>query len=168
MVSVPLTVGKKAKGKVVSFDSLVVTYSLTGTAATATDPASASNLGIAITAPNGRDTGVVNPGGGDPNATTIGPVIATPDSPFGTCSTALTAPAPSTTVCDPADVQDPEGTIKPPTYAGVIGDDSLQIFGGVPARGTWTVKVRNFSTVTTGTLSNVSLTMGLIQAPSRK
>jgi hypothetical protein len=122
---------------------------------------------VAITAPNGRDTGVGNPSFGDPNATTIGPVTATPDSPFGVCTTSLTAPPPSTTVCDPAVVQDPEGTIKPPSYAGVIGDDSLQIFSGVPARGTWIVKIRNFSTVTAGILSSVSLRFGLIAAPGR-
>jgi hypothetical protein len=108
--------------------------------------------------PNGREISVDNPGFFDDNATTIGPVVVTPDSPFFGCDFDDSGPA---TVCDTGSIQDPEATVRPPTWAGTVGDTGLALFGGVPARGTWTVEFRNFSIVTTGTVSNVSLTLGL-------
>jgi hypothetical protein len=56
--------------------------------------------------------------------------------------------------------------VKPPDYTGTVGQLSLAGFGGIAAMGTWTAKVRNFSTVTTGELSNITLTIGLAPAPS--
>jgi hypothetical protein len=168
VTSVPLTVGKKAKGKVVSLDSVSITFSLTGSArmgaGTVNDvPAAASNVLIDIIAPNGRDIGVPNPGLGDDNATTVGPVTVTPDSPFGVCPTDFTGPMGDTTVCV---VNDPNGTVKPPSYTGTLGDSELAELGGVPAKGTWTFQFRNLSRVTTATVSSVSATIGLQSAPT--
>jgi hypothetical protein len=172
LTPVPVTVGKKAKNKVVSLDSVVVTYTLTGSprtgAGTANDvPAAASNVGICITAPNQRTACATNPGSGDQNATTIGPVTVTPDSPFGVCNTGTTGPNGTQTICDPIASQDPENTVGPPSYAGTIGDDFLIDLGGVPAKGVWTFKFRNFGR-TPATVSNFSATIGLAPSPTAK
>ena len=168
LVSFPLTVGKVAKGKVVSLDSFNVAYSLTGAARTATAPAAASQLRVSITSPQGREINVTNPGAGDQNATNIGPVNVTPDSPFGVCQITVTA---TETHCNNTTaIQDPESTVAPPTYSNApIGSLALAGFGGMAAQGTWTVKVRNFSDAgngnTVGTLSNITITFGLSPAP---
>ena len=166
LVKVPLNVGKKAKGKVVSFDSFSASFTITGTARTGAgtgnnQPASASEIEIMVVAPNGRTVGVLNPGEGDDNATTIGPVTVTPDSPFNVCPTTTTGTNGTTTICG---VNDPDGTVKPPTYAGTVGQDTLSHFGGVPARGTWTAEFRNFSRINPATVSQFSITLGLQNA----
>jgi hypothetical protein len=172
LTTVPLTVGKKAKGKVVSWDSVSVTYTITGAARTGAGtinsvPAAASNVGICLTAPNGRTACLINPGGGDPNATTIGPTTNTPDSPIFTCPIAFTGTNGTTSTCGTSffTQQDPEGTNGPPTYAGTIGDNALAFLGGVPAKGTWTFKLRNRGTQTPATVSSISATIGLAPAP---
>jgi hypothetical protein len=171
VISVPLTVGKKAKGKVVSFDSLSFSATITGSPRTGAGgppagdiPAAASEVGLEIIAPNGRAVGGLNPGEGDENAATIGPFTLTPDSPFTICSNHETGPDGTTTICD---VNDPNQVVRPPTYAGTIGDPDLSIFGGVPARGTWTVMIRNFSRMTPAQVNSVSITMGLQAAPTK-
>jgi hypothetical protein len=154
MVSIPLTVGKKAKGKVVGWDSLTVTTTFS----------SGSNqglvdLGAKVTAPNGRTVFLVNPPPltGIADITTAGPTTETPNSPFSFC-----APEP-TNPCPGGLSQDPEATVGPP-YAGTVGNSELTKFGGVPARGTWTVKAFNEGDVP-GALNSVSITMTLKNAP---
>lgn len=167
--SIPLTVGKKAKNKVVSLDSLSVTYTLTGSAPTADNggtPGSLFNTSLSITAPNGRTVGLNPPAFFDPNATTEGPITETPDSPFFPCITSVTGPLPSTTICSNDVQQDPEGVLTPPTYAGTQGNTSLALFGGVPAKGTWTVKARNSGTIAASTLQSITLNIGLVPAPT--
>jgi hypothetical protein len=174
LTTVPLTVGKKAKNQVVSLGSVSLSYTITGSArtgaGTATDvPAAASNVGICLTAPNGRTACASQPGSFDENATTIGPVTETPDSPIGVCPTTETGTDGTQTVCGGGaffSQQDPESTVAPPTYAGTIGNNSLAFFGGVPAKGTWTFKLRNTSTQTPATVSSVSATIGLTPATS--
>jgi hypothetical protein len=168
VTSVPLTVGKKFKGKVVSQDSVSVSFTLTGSARTGAGtvndvPAAASNILIDIIAPNGRDLGVINPGFGDDNATTIGPVTVTPDSPFSVCDTIFTGPMDDSTVCV---VNDSNATVKPPSYTGTLGESDLADLGGVPVKGTWTFQFRNLSRVTTATASSISATIGVNSAPA--
>jgi small nuclear ribonucleoprotein (snRNP)-like protein len=153
MVSIPLTVGKKAKGKVVGWDSLTVT----STFSSSTTPGLGSLYGE-ITAPNGRTEQLNNPFassfGGN---TTSGPLTETPNSPFTACFPNAANPCPGGTS------QFPEATVGPP-YAGTVGNEALEGFGGVPAKGTWTVKVFNGSLVQ-GTLNSISITMTLKTAP---
>jgi hypothetical protein len=170
-VAVPLAVGKKAKGKVVSPESVSVTYALSG------DPrrpnpnppppgpfpfptndiaAGASALSLSITAPNGRTIGVDTPD--DPNATTVGPVTETANSPFTFCGTNFAFPFPATTTCSG---QDPDEVVGPPAWTGTIGNPELSDFSGLGARGTWTVRVRNGSTMSTGVVSSFSLQIPL-------
>jgi hypothetical protein len=166
-VSVPLAVGKKAKGKVVSPDSVSVTFTLTGDPkrpgppttfpVPQTDiPAGASSLELSLTAPNGRTIALENTP--DPNATTIGPLTETPDSPFTFCGLTFAFPSPATSSCA---VEDPEATVRPPTWVGTIGVPDLADFNGIPAMGTWAFKARNLSTMTTGVVSSVSVRIGL-------
>jgi hypothetical protein len=170
LTPLPLTVGKKAKNMVVSLDSVSMTYTITGSprtgAGTTNDvPAAASNVGICLTAPNGRTACAVNPG--DLNSTTIGPVTETPDSPFGVCPITFTGTNGTQTICGGGFIQqDPENTVGPPTYAGTIGNNALVNLGGVPAKGTWTFKLRNSGTKTSATVSNVSATIGLAPSPT--
>jgi hypothetical protein len=173
LTSVPLTVGNVAKGKVVSLDSVSITFTITGSprtgAGTANDVAAAAfNVNICLTAPNGRTVCPFIPG--DINATTVGPLTITPDSPFGVCPTTLIGTDGTTTFCGGAGLiglkQDPEKTVGPPSYAGTIGDNTLAFLGGVPAQGTWTFKLRNTSTMTPATVSNVSATIGLAPSPT--
>jgi len=176
LTSVPLTVGKKAKGKVVSLDSVSITFTITGPArsgaGTPNDvPAAASNVGICLTAPNGRTACPFIPG--DQNSTTVGPTTITPDSPFTVCPVTFTGTNGTTSTCGVGSgllgvQQDPEGTVGPPSYVGTIGDNTLAFLGGVPARGTWTFKLRNFGTQTSAQVSSVSATIGLTNAPSKK
>jgi hypothetical protein len=167
IAAVPMTVGGKGKNKVVSLDSVAVSFSITGSPRTnagapGDTAASASNVRLSLTAPNGRTVGVFNPGFGDQNATTIGPVTATPNSPFDVCSTSFTGTNGETTICS---FNDPDDVIKPPTYAGTIGDVGLAFLGGVPAKGVWTAKFRNDG-LTPATVSSFSAAIGLTPAPT--
>jgi hypothetical protein len=157
LVLVPLRVGKQAKGKTVDFNSVSITYSLTGTARSGMIPASAAFVNLALTAPNGRTVGILNPGFGDANATSIGPVTVTPNSP--------NMPCPLVDSTDPVSVcgvnSDPDQTVGPPSYTGTIGNAALADFGGIRAAGTWTVRARNSGTNAAATLSNVSLEIGV-------
>jgi hypothetical protein len=158
VVAVPLTVGKKAKGKVVN--SLSVTYQLT-------DPAAQLNdIDIKVTAPGGRTVFLENPtlffpglGDGD-SVTTVGPLTESPDSSTGFC---FPNPSPPPAGCPNGD---PDNSLAPP-WAGTARLLDLANFGGVGAKGTWTVKALNFSTLHTHVLSSVSIHMNLIAKPSR-
>jgi hypothetical protein len=156
LTSIPLMVGNKAKGKVVGWDSLTVTSTFT-----AADNATLGNgLFAEVTAPNGRTVGLVNPeGSSTANNTTSGPLTETPDSPFSTC---FPGPGPNNP-CPGGSSGDPEATVGPP-YSGTVGNLELAKFGGVPAKGTWTVKVFN-DTTAAATLNSVSLRLTLKKAP---
>ena len=169
LVTVPLTVGKKAKGTVVGADSVRITFTLTGDPRVPGTPgpgpgpfpvgevpAGTSSLALSLTAPNGRTISLETPG--DPNATTVGPVTETANSPISFCTQNFVIPTPATTTCA---IEDPEGTVVPPTWAGTIGNPELSDFAGISARGTWAMKVRNLSTQSTGVLSSASLQIPL-------
>jgi hypothetical protein len=154
VTSVPLAVGKKAKGKVVSGGSVVLTFSLTDNGFTGVpDTGDTGHVGIAVQAPNGRKVFVTQPD--DHNIGSIGPLTISPNSPVDPCVPDLTPPPPP---CGA------DGTLGPP-YAGTIGDPGLALFTGVPARGTWLVKVFNNVTDKSFTLGPVSLRIGLQSAP---
>jgi hypothetical protein len=169
VVNVPLVVGKKAKGKVVSADSVSVTYSFTGTPANnggSGDPGSLWETDLDLMAPNGRTVDLDPPGFNDPNTAATGPTTETPNSPFFPCSVDG-FPIPQPDVCDPTFHQNPNATLVPPAYAGTMGNVSLAFFGGVPARGTWTAMVSNFAEdLGPSTLTSISLRIGLVPAPS--
>ena len=155
VASVPLTVGKKAKGKVVNANNLSVTYQLS-------DPAGAlTDIDPKVVAPNGRAIYLDNPsqffGDGD-LLTVVGPLTTTANSETGYC---FPNPSPPPAGCPDGD---PANTLAPP-FAGTARDFDLYNFGGAPAKGTWVFKALNFSTETTHVLSSVSIHIGLLTAP---
>jgi hypothetical protein len=166
LVAIPLSVGKKAKNMVVSPDSVTVTYSLTGAPATSS-PINAGSLYytvLGLAAPNGRSVYMNSPVTfGDPNAISEGPLTETPDSPLGPCNYSITG-VPGTTFCNPAIEQDPEGTLSPPNWVGTLGNNALAWFRGLPAKGTWVLKVRNVDETRASTLTGFSLRIGLTPA----
>ncbi len=150
-VTVPFTVGKKGKGKVVSSDSLTATYQ-------ASDPAGGlDDLDLKVIAPNGRTVFLDNPAFdfGDPDITGIGPLTQTPDSPVGICEANPSPPPPG---CPGGS---PDNSLGAP-WAGTEGNVSLAFFSGVPARGTWQFRVLNFSTTPTHVLNMASIHMNLV------
>jgi hypothetical protein len=149
--SAPLTVGKKAKGKVVGWDSVTVTTSWSATAPDVLD-----NVFARVKAPNGRTVGLAAPPVDD-TATAAGPTTETPNSNIGFC-------VPDPTTPPPPPCADPDDTLGPP-YAGTIGNTALAFFGGIPAKGTWTVEVLNNNTTSPATLNSVSITLTLKTAP---
>jgi hypothetical protein len=168
LVAIPLSVGKKAKNMVVSPDSVAVTYSLTGAPPTSVplDAGSLYYTALSLTAPNGRTVFLNSPVTfQDPNATSEGPLTETPDSPLFPCNFDVTG-VPGTTFCDPAQEQDPEGTLSPPNWVGTLGNDALAFFRGLSAKGTWVLKVRNLDETRADTLTGISLRIGLKPASS--
>jgi hypothetical protein len=170
VVSIPLVVGKKAKGKVVSPDSVSVTYSFTGTPANSGGsglPGSLFDTDLDLMAPNGRTVDLDPPGFNDPNTAATGPTTDTPNSPFFPCEV-NGFPIPQPDVCDPTVHQNPNATLVPPAYAGTEGNVDLAFFGGVPAKGTWTAMVSNFADdLGPSTLTSISLRIGLVPAPKK-
>jgi hypothetical protein len=154
ITTVPLTVGKKAKGKVVGADSVAITTTFAGSSA-----GFAPNVKAELTAPNGRTAFLNNPPM-DSKTTVSGPVTETPDSPLAFCIPPTVSPQ----RCGGDFPSYPEETVGPP-YAGTIGNLSLAAFMLVRAKGTWTVKVFNKSTTTTAVLNSVTLFMRLKTAP---
>jgi hypothetical protein len=155
VASVPLAVGKKAKGKVVNANNLFVTYQLS-------DPGGfLDDIDLKLVAPNGRAIFLDNPSqffaDGD-TLTVVGPLTTTPNSVTGYC---FPNPAPPPAGCPDGD---PDNTLAPP-FAGTARDFDLEHFAGVPARGTWTLKALNFSTVPTHVLDSVRVQFGLVAAP---
>jgi hypothetical protein len=153
VASVPLTVGKKAKGMVVN--SVAVTYQLS-------DPAGfLDDIDPKLIAPNGRRLFIDNPAqffsGGD-LLTVMGPLTTTPNSATGYC---FPNPAPPPPGCPSGDLDD---TLGPP-FAGTAGDVDLALFTGVGAKGTWQFKALNFSTETTHVLNSVRIQIGLQSVP---
>jgi hypothetical protein len=160
VANVPLVVGKKAKGKVVGWDSVAITTTFTGSTNTAL-----GSIFSELIAPNGRTVFLnapvfntsANPGQGNQVA---GPTTETPDSFVNPCfpSTAPSQPCPG------GSGRDPDALLGPP-YAGTIQNGALSHFGGVPARGTWTLRLFNTSTTTTATLNAASLFITLRKSP---
>ena len=148
IATVPLTIGKKAKGKVVSPEGPTVTYQLLGAAG------ELFKLNIRLTAPNGRTTVISNPAG--VLDTAVGPITYTANSAIGTCSATLAPPPPP--------CENPEDTLLAP-YIGTARDSSLDTFNGLSAKGTWTVKVTNSSTTQAATLANVKVTVPTVSKP---
>jgi hypothetical protein len=158
-VSIPLMVGNKAKGKVVGWDSVTVTSTFTGSSNQALQSVSAE-----LTAPNGRTVSLINPvsdfflTGPTGGNTVSGPLTETPNSPTNIC------------LADPGPPQNPpcfnpESTVGPP-YAGTVGNNGLENFGGVPAKGTWTLKLFNGSATTTAIMNSAVVTMTLKANPA--
>jgi hypothetical protein len=168
-VSIPLVVGKQAKGKVVSPDSVAVTYSLAGSPPQSGGPGLPGSLwetDLDLVAPNGRSVDLDPPGFNDPNTSATGPTTETPDSSSFPCSVDG-FPIPQPDVCDPTVHQDPDATLVPPAYAGTLGNNDLAFFNGVPAMGTWTAQVTLFAEdLGPSTLTSLSIRIGLVQAPS--
>jgi hypothetical protein len=169
-VSIPLAVGKKAKGKVVSPDSVSVTYSFTGTPADnggSGDPGSLFETDLDLMAPNGRLVDLDPPGFNDPLTAATGPTTETPNSRFFPCFVDG-FPIPQPDVCDPTAHQDADATLVPPAYAGTMRNIELAFFNGVPARGTWTALVHNFADdLGPSTLTSISVRIGLVKAPAK-
>jgi len=147
-VEVPLTVGKKAKGKVVAPDSIAVTFKVSGPVP-APDDGDLGHLDLSVTAPNGRQVFLDFPD--DHNASVIGPLTVTANSSTFACVPSLTPPPPP--------CEDPEETLGPP-YAGTVSDTDLALFAGLGAKGTWKFKVRNFAD-TAYSLDSVSIQIPL-------
>jgi hypothetical protein len=164
LVNIPLVVGKKAKGKVVSADSVAVTYSFTGTPPSGTTEGSLFDTDLDLVAPNGRSVDLDPPGFDDPLTSATGPTTETANSPFFPCNVdgfPLTNPD----ICDPTNHQDPDATLVPPAYAGTEGNTDLAFFNGVPAKGTWTAQVRNLADDQgPSTLTSLSIRIGLTNA----
>ena len=118
VASVPLTVGNKAKGKVVGADTATVATSWSGGAGFG-----ATTIAQLI-APNGRAVGLFAPAA-DPNATGSGPTTETPNSPFGFCVPAAVPPPPP--------CSDPDNNLGPP-YAGTIGNTAWRSSVASPRR----------------------------------
>jgi hypothetical protein len=151
-----LTVGKKAKGKVVAPSSVSITFGASGPAGTL------DNLDYKLVAPNGRTVFLDNPEDsfttGPGNDTTFGPLTETANSPVFFCRP---DPSPPPNGCP---IGDPDNNLGPP-FAGTEGDPFLGIFSGIPAKGTWQFKALNASVVPSYVLSPVSLTIPLVSAP---
>jgi hypothetical protein len=152
---VPLTIGKKAKGKVVNTNDLSLTYQLI-------DPnGSLNDVDLKVVAPNGRGVFLDNPAQffTDGNTlTTVGPLTLTPNSSTDYC---FPNPTPPPAGCPAGD---PDANLAPP-FAGTARDFDLEHFAGVGAKGTWTVKALNYSVETSHVLNSISLHFGLVSAP---
>jgi hypothetical protein len=142
-VDVPLIVGKKAKGKRVALDTLTVTTSWTSAANGDLNPLSAE-----LIAPNGRTVGLNAPFF-DNQVANQGPTFETPNTSQTVC-TATTPP------CSGVD----QTLVRP--YAGPDKNVALLAFDGVSAKGTWILRLSNFSSTVTGNLASVTLQMSLM------
>jgi hypothetical protein len=147
-VVVPIVVGKKAKNKVVSADSVKFTYSASGPA-----PQLGNGLDVYITNPLGRPAFIPTPF--DDTITAFGPLTADPNSATGTCEPSPTPPPPP--------CADPDNSLGPP-YAGTVGDQALANYTGTRAKGTWSAVFKNFSDQTL-TIGPKVLSIGLQSAP---
>jgi hypothetical protein len=155
---VPLTVGKKAKGKIVSFSSVSVTTTWTGSDTQALGAVTSQlvapiNRGVLLNAPVWNFAAPP----GQANQTS-GPLTETPDSITNPCFSDTAHPCPGGVA------QDAEATLGPP-YSGTIGNGGLEAFGGISPVGTWFLKIYNQSTTRTSTLNSVTLTIGLQPKP---
>jgi hypothetical protein len=154
VVNSVINVGKKAKGKVVDWASAQVTTTFTGS-----NPAALANGGAELIAPNGRTVNLLAPLSGTATQVTAGPTTETPDTFVNPCFPSPAQPCPG------GMGQNPDALIGPP-YAGTVQNAGLAQFGGVPAKGVWTLRVFNGSTTGTLTLNGVTLVLTLKAAPA--
>jgi hypothetical protein len=140
-VDVPLTIGKKFKGRVVAADSVAVTVQTTGTAAGAPD-----DLEFRLINPKGRKVFLEGDLGDTTSSANLGPLTITPNSPVEPCST-------------PPCVN-PDQTLVPP-FAGTLGNSELALYTGTGVQGTWILRVFDDTPTKTSTLNKVTLQIGL-------
>jgi hypothetical protein len=145
-VDIPLTVGKKAKGKVVGFDTVSATHTLSAGAVDVLDDIDTSLLN-----PKRREVGLITPQDG--NTIFIGPLTQTPNSDAGVCVGGAAPPPPP--------CPNPGNTLGPP-YAGTVGNNGLVLFNGGAARGTWFYRFLNFNPAATATANSVKIEGNLI------
>ena len=122
MTTVPLSVGKKAKGKVVGANSVTITTTFTGAAGFV------SGISAELTAPNGRSSGLAAFPYGDTGATTAGPLTETANSPQHLC---IFNPAPPPRCMSGST---PETTVGRP-YTGTIGNPLPGVLQRGPGEG---------------------------------
>jgi hypothetical protein len=149
-----INIGKKAKGKVVDWASATVTTTFSGSS-----PTALSNGAAELIAPNGRTVNLLAPLFGGPGQTSAGPTTETPDTFVNPCFPGPAQPCPG------GQAQNPDALLGPP-YVGAVQNAGLAQFGGVPAKGVWTLRVFNGNTTATVTLNAVSLTLTLKKAPA--
>jgi hypothetical protein len=154
VANVPITIGKKAKGKVVDWASAQVTTTFTGS-----NTSALANGTSELIAPGGRTVNLVAPLSGTPTQTVAGPMTETPDTFVIPCFPSPAQPCPGGTG------QNPDALLGPP-YVGTVQNPALEQFGGVAAKGTWTLRIFNGSTTGTLTLNAVTLVLTLKQAPA--
>lgn len=121
-------VGKKYRGRQVADVNATVQYNVSGPGSDLGD------LALELTAPNGATSLLVaSPLFG----TTVGPLTLDDETPLFVSS------------ADPADFQDPDRLFTP--YIGKSQPNfiPLSVMDGGPARGTWTLKVRNVEDIAT-------------------
>jgi hypothetical protein len=138
VLEVPLSVGKKFKGKTVGADGVTVTFQTTGDSAN-----SASDLSIYVVSPKGRLV-TLNPNIGNFGGQSIGPLTLGPNSPVGLCNQ-VTPPC-----------ANPLATLNRP-FVGTAGDTGLANFHGTQVKGTWKVIFRDDTTTKTSTVNSVKL-----------
>jgi hypothetical protein len=154
MVAIPLTVGNKAKGKVVGWDAPTVT-----TTFSSPDSPGLGDGYALLTAPNGRTEFLFGPvSSAFVNNTTSGPLTETANSPFQLCFPNATH------VCPGGSGEFPDATVGPP-YQGTVQNEQLEGFAGIGAKGTWTLKVLTDSITQPITLQSASITIPLKANP---
>jgi hypothetical protein len=153
LTSIPLTVGKKAKGKVVSGNSVKATVTVSDPNFTGTD-GDTGHVGLVVQSPSGRQVFLSQPD--DHNIGTLGPITFSPDAATFACVPDTPPPPPP--------CSNPEATLGPP-YAGTVGEYDLAIFTGVTARGTWNFRVFNDDPTQGVVINSVSLNIGLQSVP---
>lgn len=127
LTDIPLRVGKKAKGKRVSFDTLELTAAFSGLAGFAE--------GLEIELVNPRDRAVTLAFPPDDETGAVGPLTWTPNSHFHLCPSMAPIPVPC---------ENPKFNITRP-YIGRASSPALAFFGGTGAAGTWHLLVVNTS-----------------------
>jgi hypothetical protein len=138
-LDVPLSVGKKFKGKVVGADGVSVTFQTTGDSAN-----SASDLVVYVVSPKGRLV-TLNPNIGNFQAgQSVGPLTLSPNSSVGLCA-AATPPC-----------ANPLQTLNRP-FVGTAGDTGLANFHGTQVQGTWKVIFLDTANTKTSIVNSVKL-----------
>jgi hypothetical protein len=150
IVTLP-TPNKKAKGKVVSPDSVTATYAISGVPST---PPTGGPGFVGINLQHrGRETGLPTPF--DTGTTLIGKVTASPNSNVGFCTPDAAPPPPPCS--DPAN-----SCLRP--YACTVQANQLTIFGLQKAKGAWIFRLLNFGS-TNVTVNQLSVTATLKIVP---
>ena len=142
LTDIPLRVGKKAKGKVVSNNTVEMTGTFTGLAGFADD------IEVELVAPNGLAIDLAFPF--DDETGLVGPLTWTPLSHFFLCPSLAVIVTPC---------RNPKHNIIRP-YIGRVSTPLMALFAGLPAFGTWHLLVVNTSP-TVAQLAALQLAIGL-------